>query len=325
MKINNRNEPSNLIMETKMKYFVLPALVMCVFLTVPLSSQADTIVTDGLISYWTFDTGSINGKTVKDDLGNNNATIIGDPKIVGGRVNRALKFDGVDDYINLTNLGNFGRKIETSTFEIWVKTDFTVDWSTLFKVLDPECGMAWGMDINRTIAPPNREPLGLVKGERICGHPNYKYDEEHIIIHVGTYIKQGNSEKRGYSVSGWKFPIFDGEWHHLVYVNGLESIDESGKKWRERALYFDGERQWLQRSPQLEVDTYQPFVEPVFLAAGNNQGVAEGFFNGIIDEVRIYNRALNDEEVMQNMTFAESYNVEPIGKISTVWGELKKR
>ena len=307
----------------KTTIFVL-ATVLC-FLGMSDYSLSDTIVTDGLISYWTLDRGSINGKTVNDDLGNNNATIIGNPEMVAGRVNGALKFDGVDDYINLTNLGNFGREIETSTFEIWVKTDFTDDWSTLFKVLDPECGMAWGMDINRTIAPPDREPLGLIKREKHCRHPNYKFHEEHIIVHVGTYIKQGNAETRGYSVSGWKFPIFDGEWHHLVYVNGLESIDESGKKWRERALYFDGERQWLQRSPQLEVDTYQSFVEPVFLAAGNNQGVAEGHFNGIIDEVRIYNRALNDEEVMQNMTFAELYNVEPFGKISTVWGELKKK
>lgn len=303
--------------------FVL-ATVLC-SLSMLDDSISDTIVTDGLVSYWTLDRGSINGKTVKDDLGNNNATIIGNPEMVAGRVNGALKFDGVDDFINLTNLGNFGQEIETSTFELWVKTDYKEDWSTIFKVLDPQCGMAWGMDFNRTITRPDRVPLGFINREENCRHPNYKFHDEHIIVHVGTYIKQGNLETRGYSVSGWKFPIFDGEWHHLVYVNGLESIDESGKKWRERALYFNGERQWLLRNPTLDTDTFQSFVEPVFLAAGNNQGVAEGFFNGIIDEVRIYNRALNDEEVMQNIKFTESYIVKPIGKISTVWGQLKKR
>lgn len=307
----------------KTTIFVL-ATVLC-FLSMSDDSLSDTIVTDGLVSYWTLDQGSINGKNVKDDSGNNDAKINGNPEMVAGRVNGALKFDGVDDYIDLTNLGNFGREIETSTFEIWVKTEFTTDWSTLFKVIDPVCGMAWGMDFNRTITPLDREPLGFIKMRENCVQHSYKYLDEHIIVHVGTYTKQGNLETRGYSVSGWKFPIFDGEWHHLVYVNGLESIDESGRKWRERALYFDGVRQWLHRSPKLEVDIFQSFVEPIFLAAGNNQGVAEGYFNGIIDEVRIYNRALTDEEVMQNMEFATTYNVDPLGKISTVWGELKKR
>ena len=36
------------------------------------------------------------------------ATIVGEPKIVAmGKVGDALEFDGTDDYVNLTNLGEF--------------------------------------------------------------------------------------------------------------------------------------------------------------------------------------------------------------------------
>ena len=57
-----------------------------------------------------------------DVWGNNNGTIVGAPKTVSGRVGEALEFDGTNDYVNLTNLGDFGGKVGSSTFEAWVKT-----------------------------------------------------------------------------------------------------------------------------------------------------------------------------------------------------------
>ena len=81
-------------------------------------------MTDGLVSYWTFDRQDITGDTVKDVWGENDGKIVGAPKIVDGQVGEALEFDGSDDYVNLTNLGNFGEQVGASTFEAWVKTDF---------------------------------------------------------------------------------------------------------------------------------------------------------------------------------------------------------
>lgn len=39
-----------------------------------------TIVTDGLVSYWTFDRKDMTDTTVMDVWGNNNGTIVGAPK-----------------------------------------------------------------------------------------------------------------------------------------------------------------------------------------------------------------------------------------------------
>ena len=106
-----------------------------------------SVVTDGLVSYWTFDRHQVVGGTVKDVWGENDGTIVGNPKVVSGYVREALEFDGPRDYVNLTNLGDFGSQIGASTFEAWVKTGFKEDWMTLFKVIGRDCA-GWGMDFN---------------------------------------------------------------------------------------------------------------------------------------------------------------------------------
>ena len=44
--------------------------------------------------------------------------------------------------------------------------------------------------------------------------------------------------------------------------------------------------------------------------------------NGIIDEVRIYNRALNESEVKVNMN-SDGTAVNPAGKVAATWGDIK--
>ena len=74
------------------------------------NGHTQPIVTDGLVSYWTFDEKDIAGFTAKDVWGENDGRIVGNPKVVDGQVGEALEFDGANDYVNLTNLGDFGEK-----------------------------------------------------------------------------------------------------------------------------------------------------------------------------------------------------------------------
>ena len=87
-------------------YFMTFAIITGIF---SLNTAPASIVTDGLVSYWTFDRGYINNKTGKDVWGDNNVTISGNPKVVPGQVGEALKFDGAGDFVNLTTLGDFVR------------------------------------------------------------------------------------------------------------------------------------------------------------------------------------------------------------------------
>jgi len=45
-------------------------------------------------------------------------------------------------------------------------------------------------------------------------------------------------------------------------------------------------------------------------------------YNGLIDETRIYDRALSEDEVKQNMK-AKGFAVEKSGKVALSWGKIK--
>ena len=286
--------------------FTLIYIFLSVLVVISLCSKgsAETVVTEGLVSYWTFDRQDLVDNTVKDIWGKNDGTIVGDPKVVAGQVKDALEFDGSDDYVNLTNLGDFGSQIGASTFEAWVKTDFKKDWMTLFKVIGQDC-TGWGMDFNAPVPPVNGVPF--------------------VGDAINLYIRHKVGEREcNTSVSGRAFPISDGEWHHIIYVHELY-VDEAEQGWRIKVIYIDGERHIFNRLTNTPKASFIPFTESIYLGAGNNHGGAERFFGGIIDEVRIYNRPLTDAEVLQNFESKTGLSVEPAQKLPTVWGALKAK
>ena len=284
-------------------------------------TDAENIITDGLVSYWTFDREDIIDNTVKDVWGENNATIVGTPTIVNGHLKDALKFDGIKDYVNLMTLGDFGAKLGFSTVEMWIKTDYKETWTTIFKTIGRGCNnsghMIWGIDINRKMADLEdlkNDPFG----------PQIMFAEDFILLYLASFFKN----KGGCSLFSLRgeFPISDGEWHHLVYTN--KTVDENGTEWSERALFIDGIlnriSEFIPIGPKAQYK-YAPFSEPVYLGAGNNRGRAEGFFNGIIDEVRLYDRTLTEAEIMHNYQSTTGLAVDRTDKLPTVWGALKKR
>ena len=283
----------------KLIYLLTSVLTVAMFCY---SGSTESMVTDGLVSYWTFNRQNIAGDIAEDVWGENDGTIVGTPKVVAGQVKDALEFDGSDDYVNLTNLGDFGSQMGTSTFEAWIKTDFKRDWTTLFKVIDKGCSMGWGLDLNAS----NHFGQIVFKKDAISRYMQHKLGE--------------NGCKNAFS--GSPASIFDGKWHHIVHVNDTY-VDNAGLEWREQLLYIEGELLPPGLTNVTALDTFIPFVEAVYLGAGNNRGKAERFFRGRIDEVRIYNRPLTRAEVRQN--FEIGLAVEPVQKLPTVWGALKTR
>ena len=97
-------------------------------------------------------------------------------------------------------------------------------------------------------------------------------------------------------------------WYHIIYTTDTKA--------GELKLYVDGE---------LKAD-------------GNAGGTAENmnerrigsehdgrFLNGMIDNVRIYDRVLTEDEVAHNFEAkTDQLPVEPAGKLSTTWGALKR-
>ena len=272
-------------------YLFTFTLIITTFLQ---NGYTQPVVTEGLVSYWTFDKQDIAGGTVKDVWGENDGKIVGDPKIVDGQVGEALEFDGSDDYVNLTNLGDFGEKVGASTFEAWVKTSFKKDWTTLFKVLDQGCNMAWAIDVNRSAK------AGFPLAEDI----------------VHYYVRQKSAAGCNAIAVEIEFPLSDGKWHHIVF-----GIVDPGKS--EVSIYMDGEPQEIIVGDAKKLDTFIPFVEPVYIGAANNRGNVERHFPGIIDEVRIYDRPLTADEVTRNFESKIGLSVQAAEKLPIVWGKLK--
>ena len=267
-----------------------------------LNTALASIVTDGLVSYWTFDKSYIVNDTVKDVWGDNNGTISGKPKVVPGQVGEALEFDGVDDFVNLTTLGDLGGQIGTSSFEAWIKTTNKTDWMTLINTHGME-SPCWGIELNGF---NRRNRFEIMEGTL------------HYFFSIGGPIGCAGSGIK------WSMGIFDGEWHHIVYTNDY-MINEGGGS-RKIIIYIDGVSDLISNHEFRRGNkAFSPFTAPVHLGARKFPGKAHGHFTGMIDEVRFYNRPLTAREVIQNFESTEPYHIAPKGKLSTVWAALKTK
>ena len=98
----------------------------------------------------------------------------------------------------------------------------------------------------------------------------------------------------------------DGDWHHVVVTYD----GKSGK------LYFDGENHV---DIAVSGDISQT-DEPFHIGDGNN----ERHFNGVIDEVRIYKKALDENEVLKNYNVeSNSLALSTKSRLADFWGRIK--
>ena len=325
---NNSNKHEK--MEDTMKSLTLLVCAM-VGLMLTVNALAKTIVTDGLVSYWTFDQGTIIGNKVKDVWGENHATTVGSPKRVDGYVKEGLELDGNGEYVSLPNVGNFGKQIGDYTFEVWFKTTNRNRWSAIYRVLEKSCAKfdnGTGVIINGSFERGDRDLEVLT---------NIRKNPDWFIVERSRIRKNGC----GSSTSGRVKPVSDGKWHQFVYTTKAASKEDIEELNANRPAHFpalrfeDGgcfeNRTYIDtESPGDGIScssppNFLPFVEPIFLGAVNNMGDASGFFEGVFDEVRIYDRALTEEEVIHNFKSGIGLNVEATEKLPTVWGALKKK
>ncbi len=82
------------------------------------------------------------------------------------------------------------------------------------------------------------------------------------------------------------YPVNDGKWHHVV------GMRDSGD---DRVIYVDGQ----ERGRNTDYFAGQNFNRTVTLKIGSHV-TAQRFFNGLIDEVRIYNEALPQAEIQKH-------------------------
>jgi len=100
----------------KRLFIVLTAMVIAISSANVVDAQE--MVINGLVGFWTFDKTTITGKTVKDMMGNHDGTINGSPGTVAGKIGDALSFDGTADFVEVKHSESLNLK-EAITIEFW--------------------------------------------------------------------------------------------------------------------------------------------------------------------------------------------------------------
>jgi hypothetical protein len=117
----------------------------------------------------------------------------------------------------------------------------------------------------------------------------------------------------GFGVFSSKTPINLGEWTHITFVS-----DEAND---EKVMYLNGKRD----AESGGLITTRTNVSHVVIAVGHDGAnfINAQYFEGAIDEVAIYLRALSEEEIRKNVM--ESAAVDYVGKLSITWGTIKTK
>ena len=244
------------------------------------------IVTDGLASYWPLD--EIKAFKVKDIVGENDGTVNGKPKIVEGKYGNALEFDGKKDYILvLTNNFNSGNQPMTTTAWLFLKNK-------------GRGGPAWHGLVS--LAAPIGEAGKCFWVYAYTGRRRGVNQ-----IRMTQCVDNGPFDAKGPDLTL-------NEWHHVAAVyNGA----------KKNILYLDGVEVATREIPK-EPDVQMNFhPDGSGIIGADSKRPVDYFWEGLIDEVGFYNRALTPEEVLKNATAPQLFAVEPLGKLSLTWAKIK--
>ena len=242
---------------------------------------------DGLIVYYSFD--EADGKTAADESKNkNDATLVGgaswEPN--GGKIGGALKLDGALSSAEDDDGGDYINGLEVFSVSVWVKSDTIPHNNGIFIAMDPA-----GPDDSFTL----------------------RYDSAGFKAPAATSVI-----KAGFTTTGGGIQYESAnnqqstEWQHLAVTWS------SGNP---VALYIDAELDDPEYNDDVRAGTISGATKFLVGRGGKDNGGTS--WRGLIDDLRIYNRVLDDKEIAS--LAAAALPVEPTGKLATIWANLKQK
>ena len=221
-----------------------------------------------MTSYWKLD--EVASGTYKDSHGDNNGVCAGvcpEPNS-NGKINGAQLFDGSTTGIDVPDDNSFDwTKTDSFSIEFWMKKDSFVGSG------------------------------GTNDNEVIIGR-----DDSGTALHWWLGIQNSTGaahlqlgDKTGDSVFIEGPPIDDGKWHHLVAVRD----NDAGGNW----LYVDGnDVNDISKTYSAGFDSNSAALNLGWL------NLSPGYhYEGILDEVAIYDRALSEKEILTHYYLARGY------------------
>jgi len=233
------------------------------------SSDTDTGLAP--IAYWSFD--EIYGNYTLDESGNEHIGIIHGATITNGIVGNALSFDGNNDYVEILDPYNFKFVNQDISYSLWVKIMDNTNEYRQFIVL----GDSW------KVSPVFL--LGKIRGAASNGS---------IYTHLQNYYDD-TCAVECVDFTGSTLP--KDEWIHIV------SVADYPNKLK---LYVNGQLQGS--SDMIDYDMADAYNLKLFIGAWPWSGGIPPYeyHYGLIDEVYIFDRALNSNEISQLYNVSET-------------------
>lgn len=202
------------------------------------------------VSHWRFDDN--NGCIALDSYDDNHGLLRPDcansaPTWVEGKINSALFFDGIDDYVQVDDASNLNPR-SAITISAWIK------WA-----IDPTTGGSWTSIVSKD-------------GDR---QYRLQHNQDNSRFEFAVRTSSG-----GRWLTSATTPI-ENVWYYVVGTYDGESLK----------IYVNGS---LENSISYSGDILQS-SSPLLIGRHSNTGRN---FNGIIDEVALYNRTLSANEIM---------------------------
>ena len=224
------------------------------------------------------------GDTVEDrSMYGNNGGIEGNAQWAAGKLGGGLEID-LTSFILVPEWDGF-KVTDEVTLACWTK----------FIAFAPE---AWqGNSLDFLVCRWNWS-----QGDNRC------YEVE-LSSHCPAFLVSSDGTDGGSTLACAEEPVELDQWYNIVGV-----FDGSEVK-----IYVDGEEK---AAAQHEGNIFAG--EGPVTIGDNNSGLAPDFhFVGVIDEVAIYDRVLNQSEIKQKMTSGHTAAVSSEGKLTKTWGDIK--
>jgi hypothetical protein len=234
-------------------------LVLFITFLLPISADAQ----EGIVSHWSFDNSANPGQ---DEVGGNDGTVYGATWTADGVKNGALSFDGEDDYVDCGNDSSLDFSTENFSISLWVKPRSTYvggsgSGTNVSAILDKGTGFAL-------------DGYGIWFSGRL---PNN--------VRKIAFVTDGDGDNEGWSAL-YTYNVLElNRWYHIVAV----------RKDDVKYIYINGNQEPRIQEYSLEIsDPSRPLI-----IGKHERGGSGGWFNGMVDEMTIYNRALNDQEILE--------------------------
>jgi hypothetical protein len=244
----------------KPRHYIAAVLVIVIVGIYAQQARAN-IYGSTLMGWWTLDSNNISGTTATNSVvGGNNGTLMASPSASRGALGQAISFNGTTQHIKTASTTNLD--LTNFTVSTWVKGNNNAGTSVITQFV-------------------NKASLNTA-GQWI----NYTFTWDHTAAaYVGSFTFSWGSGVTYPVVKATTAPLAN-RWYHMV-----GTYDSANLK-----LYVDGKL----NTTLAETHTPDTGEAPLYIGSGSGAaGTPAVYFPGVVDDVRIYNRAITAAEVMQ--------------------------